>query len=239
VPMRSRFSPAALRTFELFFRPWQRRRIAATLVSGLPRALPAEVPLVLAAQHVSWWDAFTLREVHRILRPGAPIYSLMAERELRRFPLFALIGAFGMDPARPASVLHAVRWLAARVRERPDATVIFFPQGRIWPSHRRPLGFRRGIEVFARRLGPCAVLPVALHHEPLNAPAPTVVVSAGAPVMADGEIDHRAIESAVEAESDRILDFLSRHGEDAPRRWPGPFERLESPSVPIQSPAVR
>ena len=59
--MRSRFSPLALGTFELFFRPWQRRRIAAVHVAGLPHALPAGVPLVLAASHVSWWDAFTLR----------------------------------------------------------------------------------------------------------------------------------------------------------------------------------
>jgi 1-acyl-sn-glycerol-3-phosphate acyltransferase len=237
--MRSRFSPAALRTFDLFFEPWRRRRIAATRIAGLPRALPAGVPLVLAAQHVSWWDPFTLREVHRALRPaGAPIWSLMTERELRRFPYLALIGAFGMDPARPASVLHAMRWLAARVRERPDASVVFFPQGRMWPSHRRPLGFRRGIEVFARAIGPCVVLPVALHHEPLNAPAPTVFASAAEPVMVDGPVDHRALEAAAEAESDRILDFLSRHGEDAPARWPGPFGRLEAPSLPVSPPAA-
>jgi 1-acyl-sn-glycerol-3-phosphate acyltransferase len=237
--MRSRFSPAALRAFDLFFEPWRRRRIAATHLAGLPRSLPPDVPLVFAAQHVSWWDPFTLREAHRLLRPAAPVWSLMTEAELRRFPYLGLIGAFGMDPGRPASVLHAVRWLAERLRERPDSSVIFFPQGRIWPSHRRPLGFRRGIEVFARRIGRCAVLPVAIHHEPLAAPAPTVFVSAGEVVMVDGgDVDHRALESAVEAESDRILDFLARHGEDAPRRWPGPFDRLESPSVATPSPAA-
>ena len=238
--MRSRFSPLALRTFELFFRPWQRRRIAATRVAGLPRSLPGGVPLVLAANHVSWWDAFTLREVQRILRPRAPVYTLMAGRELRRHPRFAWIGAFGMDAGRPASVLAAVRFLRARVCERPDAAVIFFPQGRIWPSQRRPLGFRRGIEAFARHAAPCVVLPVAIHHEPLGAPAPTVFVSAGDPVAVHGrDLDHRALEAAVEVESDRILDFLSRHGEDAARRWPGPFDRLESPSVPLRRPAGR
>jgi hypothetical protein len=236
--MRSRFSPAALRVFDLFFEPWRRRRIAATRIAGLPRSLPAGVPLVFASQHLSWWDPFTLREVHRLLRPRAPVWSLMTESELRRFPLLSQIGAFGMDPARPASVLRAMRWLAARLRERPDSSVVFFPQGRMWPSHRRPLAFHRGIEVFARAIGSCAILPVALHHEPLNAPAPTVFVSAARPVMVDGDADHRALESAVEAESDRILDFLSRHGEDAPARWPDPFERLESPSLPVASPAV-
>ena len=235
--MRSRFSPLALRAFELAFRPWARRRIAATRIAGLPRALPRDVPLVLAANHVSWWDAFTLREVHRILRPDSPVYTLMTERELRRFPFFALIGAFGMDAERRASVLAAMRFIRARMDERRDATLVFFPQGRIWPSHRRPLGFRRGIEAFARRISPCIVLPVALHHEPLSAPAPTVFVSAGLPVAVDGDLDHHALESVVEAESDRILDYLARHGEDAPRRWPGPFDRIDSPSVPNPAPA--
>lgn len=237
--MRSRFSPAALRLFELWLHRWRRRRIAAIRIAGLPRGLPRDVPLVLAANHVGWWDAFTLREVHRILRPGAPVWTLMAERELARFPYFRLIGVFGVDAGRPASVLRAVRWLAARLRERPDATAIFFPQGRIWPSHRRPLGFRRGIEVFARRLPPCIVLPVALHHEPMGEPAPTIFVSAGAPVVVDGKVDHLALEAVVEAEADRILDFLARHGEDAGRRWPGTFDRLEPAAIPAPSPAWR
>ncbi|MBV9109850.1 MAG: 1-acyl-sn-glycerol-3-phosphate acyltransferase [Gemmatimonadetes bacterium] len=227
--MRSRFSPSALRLFELWLRPWRRHRIAAIRIAGLPRRLPDDVPLILAANHVGWWDAFTLREVHRILRPNAPVWTLMSRGELGRYPYFRLIGVFGIDVGSPASVLGAVRWLAARLRERPDSAAIFFPQGRIWPSHRRPLGFRRGIEVFARRLPPCIVLPIAIHHEPLSEPAPTIFVSAGEPVRMDGEIDHHALEAAVEAEADRLLDFLARHGEDAGRRWPGAFDRLESP----------
>ena len=175
-----------------------------------------------------------------MLRPGGPVYTLMSARELRRFPLFAAIGAFGMDAERPASVLTAVRFLRTRVCERPDATVIFFPQGRIWPSHRRPLGFRRGIEVFARQIAPCVVLPVAIHHEPLGASAPTIFVSAGQPIAVTGrDLDHHALEAAVEMESDRILDFLSRHGEDAARHWPGPFDRIASPSISTHAPAGR
>jgi 1-acyl-sn-glycerol-3-phosphate acyltransferase len=187
---------------------------------------------VLAANHVSWWDGFTLREVHRLLRPGAPVWTLMTERELRHSSFLRRIGGFGIDPDRPPSVRAALRFVRARAAERPDATVIVFPQGRIWPAHRRPLGFRRGVEGFARALSPCVVLPVAIHHEPLTAPAPTVFVSAGPPVrVGEGaRLDAAALEAAVEAESDRILDFLARHGEDAARHWPGPFDHLEAPA---------
>lgn len=230
--MRSRFSPALLGAFELFFRPWRSRRIHATRLAGLPRELP-RVPLILAANHVSWWDGFTLREAHRLLRPAAPVYTLMTVRELRRSRFLRSIGGFGIDPDRPASVRAALRFIRARAGERPDATVIVFPQGRIWPAHRRPLGFRRGVEAFARALSPCVVLPIAIHHEPLTAAAPTVLVSAGEPICVGGEappLDVGWLESAVEAESDRILDFLARHGEDAARHWPGPFDPLDAPA---------
>ncbi|HEU4561495.1 MAG TPA: 1-acyl-sn-glycerol-3-phosphate acyltransferase [Longimicrobium sp.] len=234
--MRSRFSPAALAAFELFFRPWQRRRLNAVRITGLPRALPGDLPLVLAANHVSWWDTFTLREVHRILRPSAPLYTVASERELKHLPWFRLTGAFGVDAAQPASVLAAIRFLRDRVRERRDATVIFFPQGRIWPSHRRPLGFRRGIEAFTRPIAPCLVLPIALHHEPGTTSAPTVYVSVGAPIHVTRSLDADLLESVVEAESDAILDFLSLHGEDAERNWPGPFRRLDAASPVFPSP---
>ncbi|HYH79930.1 MAG TPA: 1-acyl-sn-glycerol-3-phosphate acyltransferase [Longimicrobium sp.] len=236
--MRSRFSPAALAAFELFLRPWQRRRLNAIRITGLPRGLRGDVPLVLAANHASWWDTFTLRELHRLLRPRAPLYTLAKEEELRRVPYFRLTGAFGVDADRPRSVLAAVRFLRDRVRERRDATVIFFPQGRIWPSHRRPLGFRRGIEAFVRPIAPCIVLPVAIHHEPGATPAPTVYVSAGAPVFVTRDLDHDLLECLVEAESDAILDFLSLHGEEAAGRWPGVHDRLVARCAAFPSPGA-
>jgi 1-acyl-sn-glycerol-3-phosphate acyltransferase len=221
--MDSRFSRGAVGAFELVFRPWMRRRIHAVRMAGLPSVDAGERPLLLAANHVSWWDGFILREVQRRMRPRAPLYTLMSTAELQRLPFFRHLGVVGIDGDSPASVRSALRTLEARLRERPDAVIAYFPQGRIWPSHRRPLGFRRGIELFVERLSP-RVLPVGLHLEPLNTVAPTVFVSVGgaldAPVGAD------ALERRVEEELDAIRDFLAEHGEDAPSRWLGVYERL-------------
>lgn len=228
---RSRFSPLALRAFEAFFLPWRRRRLAATLLAGLPRDLPRDRPLVLASAHVSWWDAFVLRDIHRALRPDAPLYTVMTERELSRFPFFRLIGVFGMDAESPGSVRGALRFLEERTGERRDSVLIYFPQGRIWPSHRRPLGFQRGVELFARRIAPAIVLPVAMHHEPLSASSPTVLANAGEPIFTDGgELDHHRLEKAVEAASDALLAFVAAHGEATARAWPGPFGTLAAAS---------
>ena len=215
--MKSRFSRPAVAAFELFFRPWMRRRVHAVRIAFAARPATGR-PLLLAANHVSWWDGFVLREVQRALRPGAPMYTVMSSAELARFPYFRLMGVVGVDPASPGSVARALAFLRARLRERPESTVVFFPQGRIWPSHRRPLGFRRGVEVFARRLS-AHVLPVGIHAEPLNTVAPTFFVSVGEGV--DGHTSAAELERRVEAELDAVLGFLAEHGEEAGNAWPG------------------
>src|SRR5690606_18696619 len=135
-------------------------------------------PLLIAANHVSWWDGFLVRALQRALRPQAPLHTVMTSAELARFPLLGWMGAVGMDPSSASSVGHAVGVLERRLSAHPEGVVAFFPQGRIWPSHRRPLGFARGVELFASHLG-AVVLPVGLHLEPLNRVAATAFVAAG------------------------------------------------------------
>lgn len=230
--MDSRFSPLAVRAFEAFFRPWRDRRVH-TLVAGLPADLPDDVPLLLAANHVSWWDPFTLREVQRILRPTSPVFVVMLEGELARYPYFRRMGVHGIRPGSGASLRACIRALRRRLDERPDGTVVFFPQGRIWPSFRRPLEFHPGIGLLARELAPLVVLPVALHVEPLNSTRPTVFAAVADPIHPGDRLDPALLEATIEGELDALLAFLARHGEDAPRYWPGRVGRLPRPTVEV------
>lgn len=223
--MDSRFSPLAVRAFEAVFRPWRDLRVR-TLLCGLPAELPRDVPLLIAANHTSWWDPFTLREMQRILRPASPLFVVMLERELARRPFFRRMGVHGIQPGDGGSLRRCIRQLRKHLDARPDGAVVFFPQGRIWPSFRRPLGFHPGVGLLARELAPLCVLPVALHVEPLNATRSTTFAAAAPPMWIDASLEPAAIEHAVTAELDALLAFLSRHGEDAPRHWPGPHGRL-------------
>ena len=142
--MRTRYSARVWRGFELLFRPWMHRRLDGIHMRGDEAGgwLP-EIPVLLVANHVSWWDGFLLREVHRRLRPDAPLHVVMTESELRRIPIFQWMGAVPLGDSRLAA-RALLEDLRQRIDARPDAVIGFFPQGRIWPSHRRPLGFRRG-----------------------------------------------------------------------------------------------
>lgn len=225
--MDSGFSRPFLWAFELFFRPWMRARLRDPRICGLPRDLPNDVPLLVVANHVTWWDGFLVRELQRILRPDAAVYVIMAEEEFRRYPFLRFMGAVPMRRGSPGSVLRAFRTLRRHCLDHPNTIIGFFPQGRMWPSFKRPLGFERGVTTLTRVLAPVLVLPVGIHLEPLNSASPTVFLSAGSPILVpDGAASHLRVEGAVEAEVDKILAFLARNGEDASRRWPGRYGEL-------------
>lgn len=211
-----------MRFFETWFLPWMRTRVRAIRMAGV-RRLDEERPLVMVANHISWWDGFIVRAVQRGVRPYSPFSVIMVREQFERLRLFGWIGGVPIEPGSASSTMATIAELRRRAAERPDLTVAFFPQGRIWPSTRRPLGFGRGVELFIRRLG-ADVLPIGIHLEPLNRVSPTCFVSVGEPLL--GAPPAERVEEAVTAEVDAILQHLAQHGESAERHWPQPGERL-------------
>ncbi|WP_437725361.1 lysophospholipid acyltransferase family protein [Sorangium sp. So ce861] len=207
------------RWFNAWFAAHARSRIhgafGAVLARGVEaaRALSAEAPLLLVANHSSWWDPLVIlhASVHLL---GADAYAMMNAENLRRLPFFALVGAFGVDLDAPADGTAAVRY-AARLLDRPGRAVWIFAQGRERPSDERPLGFRAGAAQIARVARRARVLPVGLRYEFAGEERPRLYLSFGDPMGGDSmggepreardtEAARAAQERAVTAELDRI-----------------------------------
>lgn len=219
--MRTRYSARAWAGFELVFRPWMGRRLDGIHVRGLAGADPAAgLPILLLANHVSWWDGFLLREVHRRLRPEAPLHVVMRADELRRVPIFRWLGAVPLDSS-PMAARALRNDLRSRIADRSDAVIGYFPQGRISSAHRRPLGFRRGAAWLAAGVAPVVVVPVGLHLEPLTRPGPAAFVSVGPPVVVRDAIDPARLEAMVTAEVDSVLRWTAERGEASVDGWAG------------------
>lgn len=228
-----RWQPRVVRGFEAVFRPWMRRRLGGLHLTGLDRELPGDRPLIFAANHVSWFDGFLIRELHRRLRPGVPLYTLMGREELCRNGFLRRLGVLDLDAERPAALKGLLRRLDAERAATPGMAISMFPQGRIWPASRRPLGFRGGITHLVRRLAPAVVVPVGIRFEPLTTVAPHAFVAVGHPI-ADGAFSLPVLESAVAGQLEAIERLLTEHGEDAPAFWPGPQGALPA-AVPVGS----
>ena len=223
--------PAVFRAFDALFLPWMSRHIAGVHITGLPKPHELTRPLILVANHVSWWDGFLLRRIQRYLRPHAPMHTVMLERELSKWPILRLLGGIGIDPDHPTSVVQSIRVLEERLERRRDSVVLYFPQGMIWPSQKRPLAFHRGIELFAEKLPPADILPIAIHLEPMNTPAPHAFIAADRPVSATS-VTRTDLEIAVERQLDAIGALLTGHGEDSLAAWPEIHDSLPTPIRP-------
>jgi hypothetical protein len=152
----------------LLFRPYLHRLLRSsfhevTLLGKPPRTDP-RLPLVLVGNHATWWDGFfpyLLNE--RILHRR--FHVMMLEEQLDRFPFFRRLGAFGITPGRPRGVLSTLTY-AASLLEKPEALLVFFPQGELLPFRTRPLGFQRGLDrILELHGGPVAILPFVLRCE--------------------------------------------------------------------------
>ena len=212
--MRTRWKPWAVRVFEWFFRPYMKRRLAGVYVHGLPLELSPQASVMLVANHVSWWDAFLLREVHRQLGGDLPLYIPMLETELKQRPFFYWTGCIALDPTRASSILQSVRFVEAH----QPCWMVFFPQGKIWPSWKRPLGFKKGFRLYAQQLESGVILPVGIHLEPMNRSVPTAFLSVGEPL----EVQHTdliEIETRVQEQIDQIHAALAEHGEGIVALW--------------------
>ncbi|MDQ2891018.1 MAG: lysophospholipid acyltransferase family protein [Gemmatimonadota bacterium] len=211
--MAGRLNRAAWYGFDLAFAPWMNHHLRTCMLS-MPHIDAFDGPVMLVSNHVSWWDGFLLRQVQRLIRPGSPLYTIALERELKLHPILRLIGGVGVVPSSPTSILRAARGLQERVAECPNAVIGYFPQGCITPSFRRPLGFARGLEFFARKIGTLTVIPIALHIEPLAGMAPTAFVRIGEPQrMVGGAVSVDSLQRNVSELLDATLASLSLHGE--------------------------
>lgn len=211
------WNPYIIQSFEFVFRPWMRSRIAEIHLRGDLGKLSTEHPVIVIANHSSWWDAFLVRELHRGCKAPCPLFTLMDEDELARYPLFRRMGVLGMS-ARPNALRSVIRELEAQAG---PFWLTIFAQGSIWPSWRRPLGFQRGLEFFSRALAPCTVVPVSLHLEAMTHAAPTAFVGIGEPIgiEAGGSASAAAVEQRVENLLDTLISILADHGEDAAAVW--------------------
>jgi 1-acyl-sn-glycerol-3-phosphate acyltransferase len=191
-------------------------RFGALRISGLERLREAGAagPLVVVSNHTSWWDPMLALVLGS--RAGLEGYALMEAANLRRLPFFALVGAFGLDPADPsdaaAGLRYAARLLSPRGGGLPARRAVWvFPQGREVPAHARPLGFQGGAAALSRLSG-APVLPVALAYTFGSVEAPTAWISVGEPLQPGA--DAAAQEEAVSRELDRIQAAVE--GSDRP-----------------------
>jgi 1-acyl-sn-glycerol-3-phosphate acyltransferase len=181
-------SAAKSRWFNAWFARHARSRIRHTFgrveIAGLEaaRAAAAGAPLLVVANHSTWWDALVALYVSELLL-RCDGYAMMDAANLRRVPFFRRVGAFGVDLDDPADGARAIRH-AVRLLDAPGRVLWIFPEGRE-RSPFAPLELRPGAAQIARVAKRALVVPVGLRYVFGGAEHPELWISLGRPLARD------------------------------------------------------
>lgn len=101
------------------------------------------LPVLILANHVSWWDGFWVMYLNLALFKRR-FHFMMLEEQLNRFTIFKACGGY---PVRKGSrsIVETLNYTAGLL-ENSENLVLLFPQGKLRSQHSRDFAFEKGVE---------------------------------------------------------------------------------------------
>ncbi|HEX8493708.1 MAG TPA: lysophospholipid acyltransferase family protein [Pyrinomonadaceae bacterium] len=166
------------RVFAIYNRSLIARRFEGLRVAGLEhlREREQDVPLLLYANHSSWWDGLAAFQLGHVC--GLEQYAMMEERQLREYPFHRKLGAFGVVRENAREAVRSIEY-AGGLLKKTGRTLWIFPQGLTLPNDVRPLLLYAGAARIVERVGLADTAPVAIRYEFLEDYRPEALVRVG------------------------------------------------------------
>jgi 1-acyl-sn-glycerol-3-phosphate acyltransferase len=212
------FSPARFRFFRLAFRRFAARHLRAVRLAawGAPPPDTGDAPLVVYANHPSWWDGVAFMLLSTELFPGRRMIIPMAAEALGRYGFMRRIGVFGVEQH---SVHGAIGFLrtAEAVLATPGHMLWMNAPGRFCDVRERPVPIAPGLVRLVELAPTARFLPLALEYPFWSERAAEMLAGFGAPLEGaalaamDREARAAALAGALEATMDRLAaDAIAR-----------------------------
>ena len=214
-------SMPVLMFFRRIVRGYFRRHFHAVRIANGNHFASASGPLIVYANHSSWWDPLVSILLAAELLPARHHFAPMDAAALKRYGILQRVGIF---PVETATARGAVQFLRTGEDILHRGGVLWVtPQGRFSDPRERPLVFKPGLAALAARAAPCTVLPLAIEYPFWDERLPECLLRFGTPIpVALGETAHTL--------QPRLLDALASTmdalRESALRRHPAGFQTL-------------
>lgn len=156
------FSPGMHRVFVRIFRDFLRKHMRALRLAawGEPRAADGR-PLVVFANHPSWWDGIAFVLLAEALFPARRQFVPMDAEALARYAFFKRFGVFGVEQHSPRGAIAFLKQSQALL-DSPSHMLWMNAPGRFQDVRERPVVIAPGL-LRLPELAPGAVfLPLAL-----------------------------------------------------------------------------
>lgn len=175
----ARYNPRFVRGFSRYARWYVGRSFDGVRRSGPLPELPPDRPLLVYANHPSWWDPLLLLLAVQHAAPQRRAFGPIDAAALAQYPFMARLGLFGIDAGRRG----AAQFLKHGERLLDDArtALVVTVQGRFTDARARPLTVLPGVVHLARRRPHAVLLPIALEYPFWDERTPEALFRFGAP----------------------------------------------------------
>jgi len=221
-------SVRAIGLFSIYLRWYMRRHFHSVRVANAGRIPPQAEPLILFANHSSWWDPLTAMILGQSLLPQREHYAPMDAMSLDHYSIFKPMGFFPVDGASMRGASQLLR-AGHEVLARPGSVLWITPESQFNDVRKRPVEFRPGLGALMSRNGRLTCVPVAIEYTFWNERLPEILVNIGEPLeIADGAMeDARTWTNLLSYAMSATLDELTML---ATERDPDAFETILSGS---------
>lgn len=207
--------------FRRAFTRFGRRHMRALRLArwGQPDPGPPGTPLVVFANHPSWWDGVAFMLLSTALLPRQRTFIPMEAEALSRYRFMRRLGVFGVETGTPRGAAAFLR-TARTVLAVPGHALWINAPGRFQDVRERPVGIVPGL-LRLPELAPAArFLPLALEYPFWTERKPEMLAGFGPPIpgaeLAAMPRDARAerLRAALTATMDRLAgDAVARDGD--------------------------
>ena len=189
-------SEATLRLFRRVVRVYFRRHFRSVMLQQAEALSEARGPLIVYANHSSWWDPMVSVLLAETLLAERRHYAPMDASALKRYPILGKIGIF---PVEMASRRGAAQFLRTSQAILESGGVVWItPQGRFADSRERPLGFKPGLGALAVRNPGLVMIPLAIEYTFWDERLPETLLRLGRPVHTEEGMSADAVTEKLE-----------------------------------------
>jgi 1-acyl-sn-glycerol-3-phosphate acyltransferase len=168
------------------------RHFHAMRLANGDRFPSATGPLIVYANHASWWDPLSLILISRHFLPDASHYGPMDAAALKHYGVFRKLGLFPVENGTPRGAAQFLR-AAREILSRPHSVLWVTPEGHFTDMRTRPAVFRPGLAALVARTGACTLVPLAMEYTFWDERLPEILISCGEAIkIADGRLRNTA-----------------------------------------------
>ena len=175
-----------------------------------PADLNAPGPLVVVANHPSWWDPIICALLSYRF-PERRVFAPIDSKALESYRFFRKMGFFGVEQGTARGAGQFLR-VARRVLMEQDAILWITAQGRFTDPRQRPVRIMPGLgRVLARLEGEATVLPLALEYPFWDEKTPEALAHFGEPIRVakNGAMDEAAWTDLLSGRLEQAMDRLA------------------------------